>query len=407
MKIRLALPLPLLGAPAMAQQHLPFPLPPQLPAVRHLALLPLADRFWVKARSSVSIEEVAIALNLDKAHLARLNNVNEDHRFQAGDWLVLPSESSRAVKQLKVVDTSQLRRTPPLEALPEPQEPAVVRFGDSLVKIAQRYNLTLTELLHLNPGLEAARLVVGTQIRTAQSSATRSRYVIPDSPLSKSRGLSSPEEPRSGALPTLPPARLLPNPVPLRSAPPPQRFDQSLDELVRQGVLTPAERNLIRSGGDLDVGAFQSACRSGALSRFECGGGAGILWGGGRQNSNPLAFPLLAPPMTSRPLGPKDQAPLKHIRNGGHTPQWRTYGQCKYDWAGWRLLSNGTRTTAVDCGGTALRWQIRVSCDRLLVSIRSRDGSWSTWEPPSGSESRFRQGEDEMVAALCANVTGP
>ncbi|MFM7312632.1 MAG: peptidoglycan DD-metalloendopeptidase family protein [Cyanobium sp.] len=162
-----------------------------------VAALPSTDRLWVKVRSSVSIEELATALSQDETRLARLNDVNEDHQFQNGDWLVLPSQSSRQVKQLASVDTSQLRRTPPLEALPEPQEQPRVRFGDNLVKIAQRYNLTLSELLRLNPGLEAARLVVGTQIRTVQSSPTRSRMILGLKP-SASGGLSWPEQPGFG-----------------------------------------------------------------------------------------------------------------------------------------------------------------------------------------------------------------
>ena len=162
-----------------------------------LAVLPSADRLWVKVRSSVSIEELATALSQDESRLAKLNDVDEDHQFQSGDWLVLPSQSSRQVKQLASVDTSELRRTPPLEALPEPQETARVRFGDNLVKIAQRYNLTLAELLRLNPGLEAARLVVGTQIRTAQSNPNRSRMILGLKP-SASGGLSWPDQPGFG-----------------------------------------------------------------------------------------------------------------------------------------------------------------------------------------------------------------
>ena len=80
-----------------------------------LAALPSSDRVWVKVRSSVSIEELATALSQDESRLARLNDVDEDHQFQSGDWLVLPSQSSRQVKQLASVDTSELRRTPPLE----------------------------------------------------------------------------------------------------------------------------------------------------------------------------------------------------------------------------------------------------------------------------------------------------
>jgi murein DD-endopeptidase MepM/ murein hydrolase activator NlpD len=163
-----------------------------------LAALPVsADRVWVKVRSSLSIEELATAIRQDESALARLNDVDEDHRFESGEWLVLPSQSSRSVKHLAAVDTSQLRRSPPLDALPELQEPARIRFGDSVAKIAQRYNLTIAELLRLNPGLEAARLVVGTQVRLAQSSPSRSRMILGLKP-SASGGLSWPEQPGFG-----------------------------------------------------------------------------------------------------------------------------------------------------------------------------------------------------------------
>ena len=77
-------------------------------------------------------------------------------------------------------------------------------------------------------------------------------------------------------------APLRPDPAQLGAAPPPRRFDQSLDELVRQGVVTPSERSLIRGGSGLqsfDAGAFQQACRGGALSQQECRGGVAIRWG--------------------------------------------------------------------------------------------------------------------------------
>ena len=167
------------------------------PAATLLASLPSTDRVWVKVRSSVSIEELASALSQDETRLARLNDVDEDHRFNSGDWLVLPSQSIKQAKQLAGIDTSELRRTPPLAAPPEPQEPGRVRFGDSLIKIAQRYNLSISELLQLNPGLRAARLVVGTQIRLAQSSPGRSRLLLGLKPVG-SGGLSWPDSPDFG-----------------------------------------------------------------------------------------------------------------------------------------------------------------------------------------------------------------
>ncbi|NDG73951.1 MAG: LysM peptidoglycan-binding domain-containing protein [Synechococcaceae bacterium WB8_1B_136] len=159
-----------------------------------IASLPsLADRLWVKVRNPISIEQLASQLAQDETKLAKLNDVNEDHEFNRGDWLVLPSQSSRRAKQLAAIDTTELRRSPPLAAPPQPEDNASVRFGDNLVKIAQRYNLTIAELLRLNPGLEAARLVVGTQIRLAQSSPARPTMVLGLKPTG-SGGLSWPDQ---------------------------------------------------------------------------------------------------------------------------------------------------------------------------------------------------------------------
>ena len=83
------------------------------------------------------------------------------------------------------------------EAIDRKQSRGVVRFGDTLIKIAQRYGITLSDLLRLNPGLETARLVVGSQIRLAQSSPIRSRSLLALKP-SSSGGLSWPELPNFG-----------------------------------------------------------------------------------------------------------------------------------------------------------------------------------------------------------------
>ena len=181
-------------------QYSPFATEPTVPpsADDLIAALPQSsDRLWVKVRSTISIEELADRLAQDETQLAKLNDVNEDHQFSSGEWLVLPSQSSKKVKLLAAIDTSELRRTPPLAAPPEPQEPARIRLGDNLAKIAQRYNLSITELLKLNPGLQAARLVAGTQIRIAQSTPGRSRMILGLKPTG-SGGLSWPDQPDFG-----------------------------------------------------------------------------------------------------------------------------------------------------------------------------------------------------------------
>lgn len=86
----------------------------------------------------------------------------------------------------------------PVQPPPDPEAPsAVVRFGDTLLKISQRYGLSMAELLRLNPGLDTARLVVGSQIQVARSSPGGTHMLLGLVP-SVSGGASYPDTPRFG-----------------------------------------------------------------------------------------------------------------------------------------------------------------------------------------------------------------
>ncbi|MFN5221930.1 MAG: peptidoglycan DD-metalloendopeptidase family protein [Cyanobacteriota bacterium] len=158
------------------------------------ALPPSTERVWVQVKQPVSIEELSSQLHVDESGLARLNNVDEDHRFFGGEWLAVPSKRSAEVGRLASLNAEQLRRTPPVEAPPPLVSSAVVRFGDTLQIIAQRYGMTVRELLQLNPGIEAVGLVVGSQVRLAQAGPGRVRTLLAMQP-STSGGISWPELP--------------------------------------------------------------------------------------------------------------------------------------------------------------------------------------------------------------------
>ena len=173
-----------------------------------LASLPSSfrDKLWVRIRNDITLEELASQLRVQETPLAKLNDVNEDHGFSRGDWVVLPSSKASTAKQLASLDTSELRRSAPLSEPPPLESTGVVRFGDNLVKLAQRYRLSIQDLLRLNPGLEAARLVEGSQIRVSRAGASRSRMVLGLKPVG-SGGLSWPDLPgfnRPGEQPTEP-----------------------------------------------------------------------------------------------------------------------------------------------------------------------------------------------------------
>jgi murein DD-endopeptidase MepM/ murein hydrolase activator NlpD len=166
-----------------------------------LATLPQrSDRVWVQVLEGISNEQLALQLRVDESQLARLNDTDEDHRYETGDWLALPVIKASDATRIASLDARALRHTLPLQTPPPVASPSaasdgVVRFGDTLLKIAQRYGMTISELLRLNPGLDTARLVVGSQVRVAQSAPGRSRLLLGLKPVG-SGGLSWPEMPR-------------------------------------------------------------------------------------------------------------------------------------------------------------------------------------------------------------------
>ncbi len=207
-----------IAGPGLADNRASFALdsiPNPVQPIQLASLPPSSDHLWVKVRSEVQLEDLANQLSVNETQLARLNEVNEDHRFLSGDWLVLPTAASRQAKNLASLDTSALRRTPPIQAPPPLEQSAVVRFGETLRHIAQRTGVTIADLLRLNPGLEAARLVVGSEIRVAQSASGRTTSVLGIAPTT-SGGLSWPEIPSFGDRQG--PDSGVMNPVPINSA---------------------------------------------------------------------------------------------------------------------------------------------------------------------------------------------
>ncbi|MCP9863591.1 trypsin-like peptidase domain-containing protein [Synechococcus sp. Cruz-7E5] len=86
-------------------------------------------------------------------------------RAQPATTLAAWRISSDGVLELRTSPLAPNRNLPPLETF------GVVRFGDNLVKLAQRYKVSIQDLVRLNPWVLAARLVEGEQIRVSGASA--------------------------------------------------------------------------------------------------------------------------------------------------------------------------------------------------------------------------------------------
>lgn len=96
----------------------------------------------------------------------------------------------------------------PTQGLAEPTTTAsqngVVRFGDTLEGIAQRYNLSVDQLMRLNPELRQVPLVVGHRLRVESTSAGPRIHSLLSLRPSGSGGVSWPETPDYDANPSRP-----------------------------------------------------------------------------------------------------------------------------------------------------------------------------------------------------------
>lgn len=130
------------------------------------------------------------------------------------------------------------------------------------------------------PALTAALLHPMARAALAAGAAAGAE---PSTVVTPPAALPLPERPL--APPQSPPAAraVLPAPATRPDQEAPLRFDHSLDDLVRQGIVTPAERQRIRTGATTtppQSPAHQRACRSGALSEQECASGLVVRWRG-------------------------------------------------------------------------------------------------------------------------------
>jgi len=73
--------------------------------------------------------------------------------------------------------------------------PGMVRFGDTLEGIAERYNLSVDQLMQLNPELRQAPLVVGRRLRVPSEKPTTRVHTLLSLRPSASGGVSWPDTP--------------------------------------------------------------------------------------------------------------------------------------------------------------------------------------------------------------------
>ena len=150
---------------------------------------PISSSVYVKTRLDITLEQLALQLDIPADYLADLNDCNVDHKFSNNEWVAIPAKSINTIRFVVALDDSEIRRT-------QPNRSIFAKVGDNLAKIASRYEVPLKELTRLNPGLNPiTRLAVDTPVKLFQP--LRARNTLAVTPGS-SGGLSWPGLPDFG-----------------------------------------------------------------------------------------------------------------------------------------------------------------------------------------------------------------
>jgi len=129
-----------------------------------------AKRLWVQLVADTTPKDLAEDLNLKVETLKTLNEATDNQTLKKGSWVVLPEINRRLIALSTHLNSGQIKTSAPLTP-PPPASVDVVKVsnGDSVSSIATRHGLTIADLRKLNPGVNLARLVIGSNIRVANA----------------------------------------------------------------------------------------------------------------------------------------------------------------------------------------------------------------------------------------------
>ena len=128
------------------------------------------SRIWVKVSTKSTLKGIAADLGLSSSDLTALNDQSSFESIKAGSWIVLPADAEESLANTSSLDRTTVLYKAPLQAAPNPQSVVRIKANESLSKFSRDQGVSLSELRSLNPGLDLARLTIGSEVRVAKAS---------------------------------------------------------------------------------------------------------------------------------------------------------------------------------------------------------------------------------------------
>ena len=356
----------------------------------------------VTVQPGETLSQIADRLGVSMTRLMKLNGITNPDHVESGSKLTVPNSVSSSGRA-KGTSTSSTAKTIKV----------TVKDGETLSEIADRYGMSVNELVRLNDLSNADHVETGSTLRVKASAVAS--YGAADGPSSYRKGasehvvqpgqnLSSIAEgygvpmSRLVAINGLQDANHVEVGMRLRlKGNPPTSAAPSTEAPPSRAVAPASEASPMATSPSATTAPVVAPATAMANPVVASPVVASPVVARPVVTRPVVATPVVATPVVAKPVVSKpvvtapaprasvaraSQAPISSVlpAEASNRTDWRPYGPLQVDWANWQPMGGSLVAPTISNKGETL--YLAINCSARKMNATSSNGDWKTWEDP-------------------------
>ncbi|MCP9799591.1 LysM peptidoglycan-binding domain-containing protein [Synechococcus sp. RedBA-s] len=298
-----------------------------------------------------TLSEIADRYGLSVQKLMELNGLKDADLLQVGQLLKVPQAKSASKPAKPAKPATPAKPAAPAAARAKAGGVHVVKAGETLSEIAERYDVPVARLVSLNKLESPDNLQVGTKLSLGPASGTPAAKPAAAKPTAAKPAAAKPAAAK--------PAQAKPEPKPAPN--PPEQAEQPAPTVVAPAAQATPE-----------------------------------------PEAKPAVTPAAAAPKpvaaAPKPAAAPAKPQPKPDPNNTAPPDWRTYGPLQVDFSNWRPMGGSQVAPALNSSGQPVF--VSVNCAARKINATGEAGGWGSWEDPSADY------EEQLIKDTCKLKAG-
>lgn len=341
----------------------------------------------VTVQPGETLSQIADRLGVSMTRLMKLNGITNPDHVESGSKLTVPNSVSSSGRA-KGTSTSSTAKTTKV----------TVKDGETLSEIADRYGMSVNELVRLNDLSNADHVETGSTLRVKASAVASSGAA--DGPSSYRKGASEHVVQPGQNLSSIaegygvPMSRL----VAINGLQDANHVEVGMRLRLKGNPPTSAAPSTEAPPSRSVAPAPETSPRATSPSATTAPVVAPATAMANPVVASPIvASPVVARPVVTRPVVAKpvvtapaprasvaraSQAPISSVlpAEASNRTDWRPYGPLQVDWANWQPMGGSLVAPTISNKGETL--YLAINCSARKMNATSSNGDWKTWEDP-------------------------